>query len=108
MSGIDIFAWVVLFVIIGSAVVVFVVLGMLPGNIAKKRGHPQTQAIQVAAWLALIFGIAGWPFVLVWAYLRPVMKPIDQLEDGAVGQRIANLEARFAELESMKKGGHAK
>ncbi len=30
MSGIDIFAWVVLFVIIASVVVVFVVLGMLP------------------------------------------------------------------------------
>ena len=107
MSGIDIFAWVVLLVIIASVVVVFVVLGMLPGKIARQRQHPQTQAIQVASWLALIFGFAAWPFVLVWAYLRPVARPLDQPEDEAVRQRIAGLEARIAELESEEEGGKA-
>ena len=107
MSGIDIFAWVVLVVIIASVVVVFVVLGMLPGKIAQERQHPQAQAIQVASWLALIFGVAAWPFVMVWAYLRPVARPLDQPEDEAVRQRIASLEARIAELESAEEGGKA-
>ena len=107
MSGIDIFAWVVLLVIIASVVVVFVVLGMLPGKIARQRQHPQMQAINVASWLALIFGFAAWPFVLVWAYLRPVARPLDQPEDEAVRQRIASLEARIAELESAEEGGKA-
>ena len=107
MSGIDIFAWVVLFVIIASVVVVFVVLGMLPGKIAQERQHPQVQAISVASWLALIFGVAAWPFVLVWAYLRPVARPLDQPEDEAVRNRIAGLEARIAELESAGEGGSA-
>ena len=107
MSGIDIFAWVVLLVIIASVVVVFVVLGMLPGKIARQRQHPQVQAINVASWLALIFGVAAWPFVLVWAYLRPVARPLDQPEDEAVRQRIASLEARIAELESAEEGGKA-
>ena len=107
MSGIDIFAWVVLLVIIASVVVVFVVLGMLPGKIARERQHPQVQAISVASWLALIFGFAAWPFVLVWAYLRPVARPLDQPEDEAVRQRIAGLEARIAELESAEEGGKA-
>ena len=107
MTGIDIFAWVVLFVIIASVVVVFVVLGMLPGKIARQRQHPQMQAINVASWLALIFGFAAWPFVLVWAYLRPVARPLDQPEDEAVRQRIASLEARIAELESAEEGGKA-
>ncbi len=107
MSGIDIFAWVVLLVIIASVVVVFVVLGMLPGKIARQREHPQAQAINVASWLALIFGVAAWPFVMVWAYLRPVARPLDQPEDEAVRQRIAGLEARIAELESAEEGGKA-
>ena len=107
MTGIDIFSWVVLLVIIASVVVVFVVLGMLPGKIARQRQHPQAQAIQVASWLALIFGFAAWPFVLVWAYLRPVARPLDQPEDEAVRQRIASLEARIAELESAEEGGQA-
>ena len=107
MSGIDIFAWVVLLVIIASVVVVFVVLGMLPGKIARQREHPQAQAINVASWLALIFGFAAWPFVMVWAYLRPVARPLDQPEDEAVRHRIAGLEARIAELESAEEGGQA-
>ena len=107
MSGIDIFAWVVLFVIIASVVVVFVVLGMLPGKIAGERQHPQAQAINVASWLAMVFGFAAWPFVLVWAYLRPVARPLDQPKDEAVRNRIAGLEARIAELESTGEGGSA-
>ena len=105
MSGIDIFAWVVLLVIIASVVVVFVVLGMLPGKIAREQEHPQAQAINVASWLALIFGVAAWPFVMVWAYLRPVARLLDQPEDEAGRQRIAILEARISDLEPAEKGG---
>ena len=105
MSGIDMFTWFVLLVMIASAVVVFVVLGVLPGKVAQKRQHPQAEAINVASWLALIFGFAAWPFVLVWAYLRPVARPLDQPADEAVRQRIAGLEAHIAELESAKEGG---
>ena len=107
MSGIDIFAWIVLLIIIAAIVVVFVVLGMLPGKIARQRQHPQVQAINVASWLALIFGFAAWPFVMVWAYLRPVARPLDQPEDEAVRKRIASLEARIAELKSEEEGGNA-
>lgn len=108
MSGIDIFAWVVLVIMIASAVVVFVVLGVLPGKIARQRQHPQAQAIQVASWLALIFGFAAWPFVLVWAYLRPVARPLDQPEGEAARRRIAELEGRIAKLESAEEGGQTR
>jgi len=108
MTGIDIFAWVVLLVIIASVVVVFVVLGMLPGKIATKRQHPQAQAIQVASWLALIFGFAAWPFIVVWAYLRSVARRPDLLEGEAARQRIADLEARIARLEPVKERGQTR
>ena len=45
------------------------------------------EAINVASWLALIFGFAAWPFVLVWAYLRPVARPLDATELGATQQK---------------------
>jgi hypothetical protein len=37
---IDIFAWIVLIVLIASTVAVVVFLAMLPGMIAKGRNHP--------------------------------------------------------------------
>jgi hypothetical protein len=95
MSGIDIFSWVVLLVMIATVVVVFVVLGMLPGKIARQRQHPQAQAIQVASWLALIFGFIAWPFVLVWAYRRLVARPLDQPVDDNTRQRVVELQAHI-------------
>jgi uncharacterized membrane protein len=69
MSLIDIFAWIVLAVVIASLVAVFVALGMMPGHIARKRGHPWPQAVTVGSWATLIFGFVLWPLVLIWAYV---------------------------------------
>lgn len=70
MSGLDIFAWIVLIVLILTVIVGFVVLAMLPGKVAAQRGHPQAEAINVAGWLgALSFGVF-WPLALIWAYTR--------------------------------------
>ena len=104
MSGIDIFASVNLLVMIASFVVVFVILGMLPGKIARQRQHPQAQAIQVASWLALIFGFAAWPFVLVWAYLRPVTKPVDKPGDNDIRHKVVELNSHIeAAMEGEQK-----
>ncbi len=48
MSGLDMFAWIVLIVLVVTALVVFLVLAMLPGKIAAERGHPYQDAINVA------------------------------------------------------------
>jgi hypothetical protein len=69
MSFIDIFAWIVLVVLIATAVAVFVALGMMPGHIARKRGHPWAQAVTVGGWATLICGFVFWPLVLIWAYV---------------------------------------
>ena len=92
MSGIDIFAWMALLVIIAT---VFVVLGILPGKIARQRQHPQAEAIRVASWLALIFGFVAWPFVLVWAYLRPVAQPRIQPMDEITHRLNTELERQI-------------
>ena len=69
MSMLDIFAWIVLIVLVASTVAVVVFLAMLPGMIAKKRGHPWAQAVTVAGWVTLFLGFALWPVVLIWAYV---------------------------------------
>ena len=69
MSGLDLFAWVVLIVVIACVIAVIIYLAMLPGMIATKRNHPWTQAVTVAGWVTLFLGFVLWPIVLIWAYV---------------------------------------
>ena len=69
MAFIDIFAWIVLVVVLATLVATFVALGMMPGHIARKRGHPWAEAVTVGSWATLICGFVLWPLVLIWAYV---------------------------------------
>ena len=69
MSFIDIFAWIVFIIVVAIVVAVFVALGMMPGHIAKKRGHPWAEAVTVGSWATLICGFILWPLILIWAYV---------------------------------------
>jgi hypothetical protein len=69
MSGLDIFAWIVLIVLTASAIGVFCIAGWLPGHIAKVRDHPWADAVTAAGWITLICGFALWPIALIWAYV---------------------------------------
>lgn len=71
MSGIDIFALIVLIIIIGTILAAFVFLGLWPGKIARQRNHPQVEAITIGSWVALIAGGLLWPIILIWAYVKP-------------------------------------
>jgi hypothetical protein len=75
MAFIDVFAWIVLIVLMATLVAIFVALGMMPGLIARRRGHPWAQAVAVGSWAALIFGFVLWPLVLIWAYVDAPAKP---------------------------------
>jgi hypothetical protein len=69
MSGYDIFAWIVLMILIAVLVFVFCLLGWLPGHVAKSRGHPWQDAVRVAGWVTLILAFPLWPIALIWAYV---------------------------------------
>jgi uncharacterized BrkB/YihY/UPF0761 family membrane protein len=69
VSFIDIFAWIVFALLVAILAAVFIVLGMMPGYIAKKRGHPWAEAVTVGGWATLICGFVFWPLVLIWAYV---------------------------------------
>lgn len=75
MSFIDLFAWIVLIVLVVSTVAVLIFLAMLPGSIARRRNHPWSEAVNVAGWVTLFLGFALWPIALVWAYVD-VPRPI--------------------------------
>jgi hypothetical protein len=51
MSGLDIFALIVLIV---CGLAAWTLLGMYPGKIARQRNHPQADAINVCGWWGAI------------------------------------------------------
>ena len=65
----DIFAWIVLLILVASAVAMIVIAGSLPGHIARTRNHPQEQAVRMAGWITLFLALPLWPVVLIWAYV---------------------------------------
>ncbi|SNT11965.1 Protein of unknown function [Tardiphaga sp. OK246] len=69
MSGLDIFAWIVLLVVVASVVGVLCIVGWLPGHIARTRHHPWAEAVTAAGWITLICGFALWPIAFLWAYV---------------------------------------
>jgi len=85
----DTIALVMFGVLLLIIVQVVVTLGSLPGNTARKRGHPHADAVNITSWVgigslalgtvltgkdALTFTTVGalWPFALVWAFLKPI------------------------------------
>ena len=77
MDFLDVFALIVLLVLVLSVVAGSIVLGALPGRIAARRGHPQAAAINICGWLGLLTLGILWPIPLIWAYLRPVNRQVD-------------------------------
>ena len=69
MPLIDLFAWIVLLVVIATLVAALVALGVMPGRIARRRGHPWAEAVAIGSWATLVFGFVFWPLVLIWAYV---------------------------------------
>lgn len=54
------------------ALVIFygiIVIHDIPYEIAKKRNHPQQDALHVAGWVSLFTLHAIWPFLWIWATL---------------------------------------
>ena len=89
----EIFALVVLAVLVAAAIAIIVVLGNLPGNMARAANHPQAEAVMMLGWVGLLTGGLGWLLALVWAKYRPV-STTSELE-----QRIEALESQLQQRE---------
>lgn len=67
----DIFALIVLITLVLSAIAIWVILGMLPGRIARQRKHPQADAIAICGWWGVITMGLLLPAAWIWAYTNP-------------------------------------
>jgi hypothetical protein len=65
-------AWFVICVMPIGEIVLFWMVHVLPEKIAKKRHHPQKDAIHTLCLLSLLFGGLLWPLAWLWAYMKPV------------------------------------
>jgi hypothetical protein len=65
------FALAVLLILVTAAVVIWVVLGAMPGRIARDRNHPHADAISVCGWWGVLTMGLLLPVAYIWAYSNP-------------------------------------
>ena len=91
MTGLDIFALIVLIVLVAAGLGIWALLGAYPGKIARERKHPQADAIAVCGWWgAITLGILT-PVAFIWAYTNrdatlrgmPTKTPGDEASESA-------------------------
>ncbi|MFD1557611.1 DUF3302 domain-containing protein [Paraburkholderia silviterrae] len=68
----DWISWVVLAVVPVGGIYVFWMLHVLPEKVARKKQHPQKEAIHALCLLSLFFGGLLWPLAWLWAHTKPV------------------------------------
>ena len=71
MTGLDIFALIILLVLVATGLGIWALLGMYPGMIARQRNHPQAAAINVCGWWGAITMGLLTPIAFIWAYTDP-------------------------------------
>jgi hypothetical protein len=109
MTILDFFTLFVFLTLIAAGVAALIFVGGLPGRVARRRNHPQAQAIGVAGWVGLIAGGIFWPLSMIWAYgipfgvagLASQGQPPDtrHLQESleSLRERVAALEDRLAQ-----------
>ena len=91
----EIFALIVLFVLCAAAIWLVVLIGNIPGNMARAANHPQAEAISLLAWVGLFTLGIGWFVALVWAKVVPP-------DSGSVLEsRVRELEQKMAAREGQ-------
>ena len=90
----DIFALVVIAILLAVVIWLVVLLGNMPGDIARKRQHPQAEAISALGWIGLITMGLGWFIAIVWAYYKP------GTADADISKRIEDLESKLKALQT--------
>ena len=90
----DIFALVVIAILLALVIWLVVLLGNMPGDIARKRQHPQADAISALGWIGLITMGVGWFVAMVWAYYKPGAAEAD------LNKRIEDLESKLEALQT--------
>jgi hypothetical protein len=103
MDALDIFALIVIALLIAIVIWLVVLLGSWPGNIARKRNHPQADAITALGWIGIITLGISWLIAIVWAYYIPSGN--EQLGSESSPDLKKRVEALESQLQEMQAGG---
>ena len=71
MTGVDIFALIVIIVLVAACLGIWGMLGADPGKIARVRNHPQADAIAMCGWWGVITMGILTPLAFIWADSNP-------------------------------------
>ncbi|MCU8038977.1 DUF3302 domain-containing protein [Shewanella oncorhynchi] len=108
----DYFALGILFFVIIIIFYGVIAIHDIPYEIAKKRNHPQQDALHIAGWVSLFTLHAIWPFLWIWATLyredrgwgfNTVMKRELVLEEdvNSLRETVRGLQTRLEQLEQI-------
>lgn len=107
-------ALVMLLMSVTAIAYLFIFIHDIPHRIAKKRHHPQEEAIHYACWLSLFTLHAIWPLVFLWAVSNPEDPLRVRLDSAgtppgtaANPAEIQMLKDRIAALEAAMKGANS-
>ena len=95
--ALDIFALVVIALLIAVVIWLVVLLGNMPGNVARKHDHPQVAAITALGWIGIITMGMGWFIAMVWAYYIPGKQDASGSD---LQERISDLENQLKHLQA--------
>lgn len=95
-------ALVMLLLSVTAIFYIFIYIHDLPYVVAKKRDHPQKDAIHYACWLSLFTLHAIWPLVFIWAVSNRGVVDVRLVEEagGNADPDAKRLRAGLAEVEA--------
>jgi len=104
MGFLDLFSLFVLLVILLAVVALVLLLGWLPGSVAKKRNSPWAEAINVGGWIGILLPPL-WMLALIAAFVRPqhgegAAMFLSDTESAELAATISGISKRMADLES--------
>ena len=104
MGFLDIFSLFVLLVILALVVAILLLLGWLPGDLAKKRHSPWAEAINIAGWIGILLPPI-WMLALIAAFIKPrsgegAAIAISEAETAELAATITGISQRIAAMET--------
>ena len=98
------FALFLLFFVFITIFYGIIVIHDIPYEIAKKRNHPQQDALHVAGWISLFTLHTIWPFLWIWATLYREdrgwgFQQAEQKSDLALKEQLSQALTRIDKLE---------
>ena len=103
----DYFALVLLVFVVVVLFYGIIAIHDIPYEIAKRRNHPQQDALHVAGWVSLLTMHVIWPFLWIWATLYREDRgwgfqsgtPVDDQKLAALHAELETVSQRLAALE---------